>query len=87
MQLNSTMGLQHVAVSAWFVMVLMSAAALSPDKSSLAAEKLKENLRAEGVLEQLVFAVLHHSTQQEHSVSTSSEVDSCDRYGLLPASC
>lgn len=58
----------------------MPAAALSPDKSSLAAEKLKENLRAEGVLEQLVFAVLRHSTQQGQSVSTSSEVDSHERY-------
>ena len=53
------------------------AAALSPDKSSLAAEKLKENLRAEGVLEQLVYAAQRHAMQE--AVATSSQADADDR--------
>lgn len=54
------------------------AAALSPDKSSLAAEKLKENLRAEGVLEQLVYAAQRHAMQEE-DVATPSQTDADDR--------
>ncbi len=55
------------------------AAALSPDKSSLAAEKLKENLRAEGVLEQLVYAAQRHATQEEEPVAAPSQADADDR--------
>ena len=61
------------------------AAALSPDKSSLAAEKLKENLRAEGVLEQLVYAAQRHAMQEEEPVATSSQTDADDRRAITAA--
>lgn len=54
----------------------ISAVALLPDKSSLAAEKLKECLRAEGGLEQLVYASQYHGTQAQPA-STSAEADTC----------
>lgn len=59
--------------------LVFCAAALSPDKSSLAAEKLKESLRAEGVLEQLVYAAQRHAMQEEKPVATSSQADADDR--------
>ncbi len=55
------------------------AAALSPDKSSLAAEKLKENLRTEGVLEQLIYAAQRHAMQEGEPVAMSSQTDANDR--------
>ena len=58
----------------------LCAVALSPDKSSLAAEKLKDNLRAEGVLEQLVFSAQYHARQQDQAASTSCQHDTNDRY-------
>lgn len=54
----------------------LSAVALLPDKSSLAAEKLKDCLRAEGGLEQLVYASHYHSTQAQPA-STSADADIC----------
>ncbi len=59
---------------------VLLAAALSPDKDSLAAERLKENLRAEGVLGQLVYATHYHAVQQDQAVSTSSQAVADDRY-------
>lgn len=49
----------------------MSAVALLPDNSSLAAEKLKGSLRAEGGLEQLVYAAQHYATQGQAAVNSS----------------
>ena len=62
----------------------LCAVALSPDKSSLAAEKLKDNLRAEGVLEQLVFSAQYHARQQDQAASTSCQHDTNNRYLAMP---
>lgn len=61
----------------------MSAVALLPDKSSLAAEKLKDSLRVEGGLEQLVYAAQYHGAQGL-AASTSGDADTCadNRYAV-----
>ena len=60
--------------------------ALSPDKTSQAADKLKESLRIEGVLDQLVHAALHCALQQDQAASCSQDADA-DRYRPLWSSC
>ncbi|KAL0041625.1 hypothetical protein WJX79_009899 [Trebouxia sp. C0005] len=69
---------RHHNPSPSLVITAALSTALSPDKSSLAAEKLKENLRAEGVLEQLVYAAQRHAMQEE-DVATPSQTDADDR--------
>lgn len=62
----------------------MSAVALLPDKSSLAAEKLKDSLRAESGLEQLVYAAQHYATQGQAAVTSSDANTSADsRYACV----
>ena len=62
----------------------MSAVALLPDKTSLAAEKLKDSLRAEGGLEQLVYAAQHYAAQGQAAV-TSADAHTCadSRYACV----
>ena len=62
----------------------MSAVALLPDKSSLAAEKLKDNLRAKGGLEQLVYAAQHYAAQDQAAATSDEAHTSADsRYICL----
>ena len=67
-------------IACYALRCLVNAVALSPEKSSLAAEKLKESLREEGVLEQLVFAGQHHATQQGQDVTPSRQADAVEKY-------
>lgn len=49
-----------------------------PDKSSLAAEKLKDSLRAQGGLEQLVYAAQHYATQDQATAISADFQTSAD---------
>ena len=62
----------------------MFAAALLPDKTSLAAEKLKDSLRATGGLEQLVYAAQYYATQGQAAVN-SADAHTCadSRYACI----
>lgn len=57
----------------------MFAVALMPDKSSVAAEKLKDSLRAEGGLEQLVYAAQHYATQDQATSSADFHISADSR--------
>ncbi|KAL0050277.1 hypothetical protein WJX82_008006 [Trebouxia sp. C0006] len=70
---------RHPQPSPSLVITAALSTALSPDKSSLAGEKLKENLRTEGVLEQLVYAAQRHAMQEGEPVAMSSQTDANDR--------
>lgn len=69
----STLVSRHPDPSPSLVVTSALSIALSPDKSSLAAEKLKENLRTEGALEQLVCSAQYHAAQEEQAATTSAD--------------
>ena len=59
---------------------MCDAVALRPEKSSVACETLKERLREEGVLLELVHAVQYHAEQQQPAATSSEPAPDAGRY-------